>query len=130
MNAKELLFRWSNEQASIGNYEEAVRGYLDYIIGYETTCSFELAHCYFRAARWLQHLGRTEEAISYSKKLLSMDSSWSESWCELAYIAVKQGRLVEAREYCVEALRNPFKPRLFSEADKYASTPAKMLESL
>ena len=125
------VFYWANENVDAGNHAEAVKWYLEYIRranAGEATWPVELAHCYWRAARWCQHLGRTDEAIALSQELLSKDSSWSESWCELAYIARLQGRWADMKKYCIEALKNQYTIRLFSEADKYTITPANMLE--
>ena len=124
------IFYWANENVDSGNHDEAIKWYLEYIRRAKTENNWfiELAHCYFRAARWLQARGDTEHAITLSKELLAMDSSWSESWCELAHIARCQGDWDLMREYCVKAMSNEFKPRLFSEVDKYTFTPANMLE--
>jgi tetratricopeptide (TPR) repeat protein len=116
------LFYWANENVDSRNYEEAIKWYKEYIRrakAGEPHWDIELAHCYFRAARWLQHLGRTDEAISLSKDLLEKDPSWSESWCELAYIARIGGDDELSNRYLKRAKENRFIPRLFSERDKY-----------
>jgi hypothetical protein len=56
-----------------------------------------------------------------------MDPSWSESWCELAYIARLRGDFGAMREYALKALKNTYTSRLFSEQDKYTTTPSNML---
>ena len=125
------LFYFANENVDAGNYAEAVKWYQEYIRRVnagESTWPVELAHCYFRAARWLQHLGHTEDAVRLSQELLAKDPSWSESWCELAYIARLRGDIKAMKEYCLKALGNPYTPRLFSEHDKYTTTPATMLQ--
>jgi len=125
------LFYFANENVDAVNYVEAVKWYLEYIRRVksgEDTWPVELAHCYFRAARWCQHLGDTDTAVMLSKELLAKDPSWSESWCELAYIARLRGDVKAMKEYCLKALNNQFKPRLFSEHDKYTTTPATMLQ--
>lgn len=125
------LFYWANEHADIGDYKEAIKWYLEYIRrvveGGEKTWGVELAHCFWRAARWLQHTGNTEQAIALSEQLLAIDPSWSESWCELAYISRLKGDFEGMKKYAMEALKNPYTSRLFSERDKYTTTPANML---
>jgi len=124
------LFYWSNENVDAGNYKEAIKWYLEYIRrakAGENVWFLELAHCYWRAARWLQHIGQTEHAISLSKELLSVDPSWSESWCELAYISMLKKDYPSVRKYALKALENKWTCRLFSEPDKYTSIPANML---
>ena len=124
------LFYYANENVDLKNYPEAIKWYREYIRRAkegETCWPVELAHCYFRAARWCQAIGQTDEAIRLSQELLAKDSSWSESWCELAYIATLQKRYDDAESYCLEAMKNQFRPRLFSEQDKYTVTPAGML---
>jgi tetratricopeptide (TPR) repeat protein len=124
------LFYYANENVDIKNYDEAIKWYCEYIrrVNAGETCWFaELAHCYFRAARWLQALGKTDEAIRLSKELLSKDPTWSESWCELAYIYTTQKRYDEAERCCLEAMKNKYVQRLFSEQDKYSVTPCNML---
>jgi glycosyltransferase involved in cell wall biosynthesis len=128
------LFYFANENSDAKNYLEAIKWYREYIrratVGGENHWPIELAHCYFRAARWLQHLGRSDEAVDLSLELLARDSSWSESWCELAYIAKLRGEYGKMKEYCHKALMNKFTPRLFSEADKYHATPMGMLATV
>lgn len=124
------LFYYANENVDIKNYKEAVKWYCEYIrrVNDGEDCWFiELAHCYFRAARWLQFLGQTDEAIRLSKELLSKDPSWSESWCELAYIYTLKKEYDRAEECCVNAMKNKYVSRLFSEQDKYSVTPGNML---
>jgi glycosyltransferase involved in cell wall biosynthesis len=127
------LFYYANENVDAKNYPEAIKWYLEYIRrskAGENCWNVELAHCYFRAARWLQALGHTEQAISLSKELLTIDPSWSESWCELAYIAKLQGDFKSMRTYCLKALENKYEPRLFSEADKYTTAPIGMMATV
>jgi len=124
------LFYWANENAEAGNHEEAAKWYLEYIRranSGEGAWEVELAHCYFRGARWLQHLGKTEAAVVLSKELLDKDPSWAESWCELAYISRIRGDWEKMEEYAKKALSCKYIPRLFSEKDKYTETPANML---
>jgi glycosyltransferase involved in cell wall biosynthesis len=124
------LFYWSNENVDAKNYREAIKWYLEYIRRWkegEECWTVELAHCYFRAARWLNALGQTEEAEKLSKELLDREPDWSESWCELAYIEKMRGNLDKAVEYCERALLNTYTPRLFSEVDKYTTTPTNMI---
>ena len=124
------LFYWANENAEAGNHEEAVKWYLEYIRranSGEGAWEVELAHCYFRGARWLQHLGKTEAAVVLSKELLAKDPSWAESWCELAYISRLRSDWVKMEEYANKAMQCKYTARLFSEKDKYAETPANML---
>ncbi len=131
------MFYWANEHLDIGELDEAIKWYLEYIRRFkagEDTFLDELAHCYFRAARWLQHLSlernRPElsaQAEALSHELLSRDPSWSESWCELAYIARLRGDFAKCKKYALRAMQNKFTPRLFSEQDKYTSTPANMV---
>lgn len=131
------LFYWANENLDIGNFDEAIKWYLEYIRRFkegEDVYFDELAHCYFRAARWLQHLAMqrnepelTAHAEKLSNELLSLDDSWSESWCELAYIARLRGDFESCRKYAQNALKNKFQSRLFSEKDKYSTTPANMI---
>lgn len=125
------IFYWANEHVDIGEHKEAVKWYKEYIRRViedkEQAWGIELAHCFWRAARWSQHLGDTQTAIALSEQLLAMDSSWSESWCELAYIARLRGDFEGMKKYALEALKNQWTPRLFSEQDKYTSTPANML---
>lgn len=124
------LFYYANENVDAQNYPEAIKWYIEYIrrvqMG-EPTWDVELAHCYWRAARWLQHLGKTAEAEALSHELLKRDPSWSESWCELAYIAQCRGDIESVRKYALRALENKWESRLFSESDKYTTTPANML---
>ena len=125
------LFYWANENVDAQNYEEAVKwyqAYIDRVKAGEDTWSVELAHCYWRGARWRQHLGQTSLAKNMCRVLLDGDPSWSEAWCELAYIARLDGDFEKMKEYCLKALSNKFVPRLFSEIDKYTTTPANMLE--
>jgi glycosyltransferase involved in cell wall biosynthesis len=127
------LFYFANENVDAHNFHEAIKWYLEYIRRVkcgEDTWSIELAHCYFRAARWLAHVGRHEDAVKLSLELVTMDPSWSESWCELAHIAMCKKEYNTAREYCVKALSNKYEPRLFSEQDKYSVTPALMLAQI
>lgn len=124
------LFYYANENVDLKNYPEAIKWYCEYIRRAnegENCWPVELAHCYFRAARWCQAIGRTDDAIRLSQELLTKDPSWSESWCELAYIATLQKRYDDAENYCLEAMKNQFTPRLFSEQDKYSVTPAGMI---
>lgn len=124
------MFYWANENVDAGNYEEAVKWYLEYIRrakAGEKPWFIELAHCYFRGARWLHHLKRTEEAERLCLELLSIDSSWSEAWCELAYINRLRGDFDKMKFFAKKALENKFVSRLFSEPDKYTTTPANML---
>lgn len=127
------LFYWSNENVDIGLHEEAVKWYLEYIRrakAGEGAWPVELAHCYFRAARWLVALERVEEGEALSKELLAWDPSWSEGWCELAHISKSRKDYKEMRRCATMALGNKFTPRLFSECDKYSSTPTSMLKWL
>lgn len=127
------LFYWANENIDAGNYAEAVKWYLEYIRRAEDGDScwpVELAHCYFRAARWLNFLGQTYEAERLSKELVESDPRWSESWCELAYIEKCRGNTEKAIAYCEKALANTYTPMLFSEADKYTVTPTNMILEL
>ena len=124
------MFYWANENVDAGNYEEAVKWYLEYIRrakAGERPWPVELAHCYFRGARWLHHLKRTEEAERLCLELLSWDPSWSEAWCELAYINRLRGDFEKMKFFAKKALDNKYVPRLFSEPDKYTTTPANML---
>lgn len=124
------LFYWANENVDIQNYPEAIKWYKEYIRRSKAGESYwevELAHCYWRAARWLQHLGFTEEAVALSEELLEKDPSWSESWCELAHISRTKGDFEAMRNYANKALQNKYTPRLFSEPDKYLETPSNML---
>ena len=124
------LFYWANENVDAKNYPEAIKWYLEYIRRAkegEPCWQIEFHHCYWRAARWLQSLGRSTEAIALCKELLAKDSSWSEAWCELAYIAKVYGDIPLMREYCLAALKNKYTRRLFSEEDKYGTTPAWLL---
>jgi glycosyltransferase involved in cell wall biosynthesis len=124
------LFYYANENVDIKNYNEAIKWYLEYIRRAnegETCWPVELAHCYFRAARWLQAIGRTDDAIRLSRELLAKDSTWSESWCELAYIYTIKRDYEEAEKCCLEAMKNQFRQRLFSEPDKYSISPSNML---
>lgn len=124
------LFYWANENIDARNFNEAIKSYLEYIrrakLG-EPHWTIELAHCYFRGARWLQHMGRSTEAVALCYELLGIDPTWSEAWCELAYISKLRGDTDKMKEYCLKALGNKFEPRLFSEADKYDQTPKNML---
>jgi glycosyltransferase involved in cell wall biosynthesis len=125
------MFYWANEHVDIGDYPEAIKWYREYIRRAidcnEQAWGVELAHCFWRAARWSQHIGDTETAIALSEQLLTIDSTWSESWCELAYIARLKGDFQGMKKYALEALKNKWTPRLFSEQDKYTTTPANML---
>lgn len=125
------IFYWANEHVDIGDYKEAIKWYREYIRRVvcegEQTWNVELAHCFWRAARWSQHIGDTQTAIDLSEQLLKIDPSWSESWCELAYISRLKGDFESMKKYALEALKNPFLTRLFSEPDKYTTTPANML---
>lgn len=127
------LFYWANENVDCGRHHEAIKWYIEYIRRVkegEASWPVELAHCYFRAARWCAHVGRVDDAVKLSLELVTMDPSWSESWCELAHIARCKGQIKEAKEFCLKALSNRFVPRLFSEIDKYTSTPAVMLAQM
>ena len=120
------IFYYANECVDSKNYQEAVKWYLEYIRRCnegEPNWFIELAHCYFRAARWLNYLGNQSEAIRLSKELLNKDPTWSESWCELAFTYIERGEYEAAIECAQAALKNEFKPRLFSEKDKYNETP-------
>ena len=124
------LFYWANENVDAGNYPEAIRWYLEYIRrakAGEPVWIIELAHCYFRAARWINHLGNREHAKALSLELVNNDPSWSEAWCELAWIAQLENNIPEMRKYAQRALENTFTSRLFSEKDKYTNVPANML---
>lgn len=124
------MFYWANENVDAGNYEEAIKWYLEYIRrakAGEKPWMIELAHCYWRAARWLHHLQRTEEAEALCLELLTYDATWSEAWCELAYINRLRGDFEGMRCFAKKALENKFVSRLFSEPDKYTTTPANML---
>lgn len=125
------LFYWANENMDAKNYKEAVKWWCEYIRRVkedgEDHWPVELAHCYFRAARWVNFLGDQEKAVELSKELLAKDPSWSESWCELAYIAQCRQKWDVMRECCVKALSNPYQVRLFSEKDKYTTVPSNML---
>jgi len=123
------IFYWANENVDAGNHDEAVRWYLEYIrrAKDEGAWSAELAHCYFRAARWCGHLGRVNEAVALSKELLESDPSWSEAWCELAYQARRRGDWKQMQRYAERAAQNAFVPRLFSERDKYTTVPANFI---
>jgi len=120
------LFYWANENVDAGNHAEAVKWYLEYIRRWkegEDCWSVELAHCYFRSARWLNYLGQTEEAERLSLELVTREPQWSESWCELGYIYKTKGDIDKSIEYYQKALSNTYTPMLFSEADKYTVTP-------
>jgi glycosyltransferase involved in cell wall biosynthesis len=125
------IFYWANEHVDICDYKEAIKWYREYIRRAvecnEPTWDVELAHCYWRAARWSQHIGDTQTAINLCNELLSIDSTWSEAWCELAYISRLKGDFEGMKLYAMGALKNPYKSRLFSEQDKYTSTPANMM---
>jgi glycosyltransferase involved in cell wall biosynthesis len=125
------MFYWANEHVDIGDYKEAIKWYREYIRrateGKEQAWGVELAHCFWRAARWSQHIGDTDTAIALSEQLLTIDSTWSESWCELAYISRLKGDFEGMKRFAIEALKNQWTPRLFSEQDKYTTTPANML---
>jgi len=124
------MFYWANENVDAGNYEEAVKWYLEYIRRYkagEKPWMIELAHCYWRGARWLHHLKRVDEAEALCLELLTFDATWSEAWCELAYINRLRGDFEGMRVFAKKALENKFTLRLFSEPDKYTTTPANML---
>ena len=124
------LFYWANENVDAGNHKEAIKWYVEYIRRAregENVWFVELAHCFFRAARWLQHVGHTDQAIALSQELLAFDPTWSESWCELAHIAMQKNDITSVRKYALKALENPWILRLFSEKDKYTTTPANML---
>jgi glycosyltransferase involved in cell wall biosynthesis len=125
------IFYWANEHVDIGDHKEAIKWYREYIrrctTGGESAWNIELAHCYWRAARWSQHVGDTQTAIDLCNELLARDPTWSEAWCELAYISRLKGDFAGMKKYALEALKNEFKVRLFSEMDKYTSTPANML---
>ena len=113
------------------NYHEAVKWYLEYIRRVnagEATWEIELAHCYFRAARWTAYLGKVDQAIELSLELVKRDPSWSESWCELAHLAYCKGEYQKSFEYAVKARANKFIPRLFSELDKYTNTADFLIE--
>jgi glycosyltransferase involved in cell wall biosynthesis len=124
------LFYWANENVDSGNYKEAIKWYVEYIRRAkegEPVWFVELAHCFWRAARWLQHLGHTDHAVALSNELLNQDSSWSEAWCELAHISNINGDIPSMRKYALKALENKYSVRLFSEMDKYTAVPANML---
>lgn len=124
------LFYWANENVDIGNHREAIKWYIEYIRRCkegEPTWDAELAHCYWRAARWLQHLGDLASSNLLASELVKIDPTWSEAWCQLAYNARCQNDFDSMKKYSLRALENKFTPRLFSEADKYSSTPAQML---
>lgn len=124
------LFYWANENIDAGNHHEAIKWYLEYIRRSkegESCWSVELAHCYWRAARWLNFIGCEKHAESLSLDLVGMDASWSESWCELGYIEKCRGNIEKAIEYYDRALKNKYTPRLFSESDKYNFTPTQMI---
>ena len=119
------LFYWANENVDAKNYHEAVKWYVEYIRRVnagEATWEIELAHCYFRAARWTAYLGKVDQAIDLSLELVKRDPSWSESWCELSHLAYCKGEYQKSLEYAVKARANKFTPRLFSEIDKYTNT--------
>jgi glycosyltransferase involved in cell wall biosynthesis len=125
------LFYWANENVDAKNYHEAVKWYLEYIRRVnagEATWEIELAHCYFRAARWTAYLGKVDQAIELSLELVKRDPSWSESWCELAHLAYCKGEYQKSFEYAVKARTNKFIPRLFSELDKYTNTADFLIE--
>jgi glycosyltransferase involved in cell wall biosynthesis len=124
------LFYWANENVDIGNHREAIKWYIEYIRRAkegEPCWDAELAHCYWRAARWLQHLGDYASSNLLCNELLKLDPSWSEAWCQLAYNARCNNDFVSMKKFALRALENKFSPRLFSEADKYSTTPATML---
>ena len=128
------IFYWANENVDAGNHAEALKWYKEYIRRVsddgDSCWPVELAHCYWRAARWANHLGKREEAIALSLELLNKDPSWAESWCELAYTAQCLGDYKSMRDYVARALALQYTPRLFSEVDKYTTTPAAMLKWL
>lgn len=125
------LFYWANENVDCGNHKEAIKWYLEYIRRCkegEACWNVELAHCFWRAARWLQHLGDFASSDLLCHELIKHDPSWSEAWCQLAYNARCRNDLVKCKEYALKALGNTFEPRLFSEMDKYTSTPANLIQ--
>lgn len=124
------IFYWANEHVDIGKHNEAIKWYLEYIRRCkegEHSWNDELAHCYWRAARWLQHLGDFLTSDILCKELVTMDPSWSEAWCQLAYNSSVRQDFESMRKYALRALENTFVSRLFSEQDKYSSVPANML---
>ena len=124
------MFYWANENVDNGNHKEAIKWYIEYIRRAkegEPTWNIELFHCYWRAARWLQHLGDYDSSDLLSHELLKLDPSWSEAWCQLAYNAQCRGNFDDMKKYALRALENTFESRLFSEQDKYSTTPANML---
>jgi glycosyltransferase involved in cell wall biosynthesis len=120
------LFYWANENVDSKNYDEAIKWYLEYIRrckAGESAWPVELAHCYWRAARWLQYHGRTDEAFALSVELIEKDPSWSEALCELAYISQLKGKWSDMKKFALAAKSNQYENRLFSEIDKYTTTP-------
>jgi hypothetical protein len=121
------LFYWANENMDAKHYREAIKWWCEYIRRCkegESAWPVELAHCYFRAARWLNHVGDRAACIGLCNELLAFDPSWSEAWCELAYIAYEEKRYDEMKKYALKAISNKFESRLFSERDKYEEVPA------
>ena len=124
------LFYWANENVDNGNHPEAIKWYVEYIRRVkegEQTWMIEFFHCYWRAARWLQHLGDYTNSDALCHELLRQDPTWSEAWCQLAYNAQCRGNFEDMKKYALRALENKFEVRLFSEQDKYTVTPANML---
>lgn len=124
------LFYWANENVDIGNHKEAIKWYIEYIRRCkegEHCWDVELANCYWRAARWLQYIGEIDASNLVAHELVNLDPSWSEAWCQLAYNASVKGDLELMKKYALKALENTFTPRLFSEPDKYTTTPAQLL---
>lgn len=124
------LFYWANENVDINQHHEAIRWYLEYIRrckAGEACWNVELAHCYWRCARWLQHIGDLPNSDRLCHELVANDPSWSEAWCQLAYNCRVRGEFDKMREYALKALQNTWTARLFSEEDKYGTTPANMI---
>ena len=125
------VFYWANENADAQNYKEAIKWYLEYIRRAkegEKCWITELHHCYFRAARWLQHIGDIHLSDVLSHELLCQDDTWAEAWCQLAYNARLRNNIPLMVKYAKKALEQKFVSRLFSESDKYDATPKALLK--
>ena len=120
------LFYYANENVDAKNYPEAVKWYLEYIRRCkdgESAWPVELDHCYWRAARWCQYLGRSDEAFALCQELIEKDPTWSEALCEMSYISQTRGKWSEMKKFAIAAKKNKYENRLFSEIDKYTTTP-------
>lgn len=125
------IFYWANENADAGNHKEAIKWYLEYIRRVkegEGCWPVEFHHCYWRAARWLQHIGDVQSSDVLCHELLCMDDSWAEAWCQLAYNARMRNDIPMMIKHCNKALEQKFVSRLFSEPDKYDDVPKSMLK--